>query len=176
MRRWEKVVSNPPALPGWVICYYVSYALSYLPIIGVGKVVVAKSFSSYLFAKASTIMYGSYNPLYPSTTAPTSTLSTNIAMGGNIYWLAAAIIWVGITFSQRYNKHKPSLYDLFYYLFGIHLFYLGITCSLSLPILYASSTLGWLIIHCLHFMKYVSSHYWIGIILISLIRCRRKSW
>lgn len=135
-------MSNPPALPGWIICYYISYALSFLPIIGVGKVVVAKSFSSYMFAKATTIMYGSSNPLYPSTTVPTSSLSTNISMSGNIYWLAALIIWIAITFSQRYNRHKPTLYDLFYYLFGIHLFYLGISCALSLPILYVSSTLA----------------------------------
>ncbi len=141
MRRWEKVVSNPPALPGWIVCYYIAYALSYLPVIGIGKVTVSKSFSSYIFAKASTIMYGTSNPLYPSTTAPTSNLSTNINMNGNIYWLAGAIIWVGLTFSQRYNRSKPTLYDLFYYLFGIYLFFLGISCSLSLPVLYVSSTL-----------------------------------
>jgi hypothetical protein len=146
MRRWEKVVANPPALPGWIICYYVSYALSFLPVIGVGNVVVAKSFSSYLFALSTTILYGSANPLYPSSTVLTtptasSTLGTNGSMSGNIFWLAAAIIWVCWTFTQKYHRMKPSLYDLFYYLFGIHLFYLGITSSLSLPILYTYSVL-----------------------------------
>lgn len=146
MRGWEKVVANPPALPGWIICYYVSYALSFLPVLGVGNVVVAKSFASFLFALASTVLYGASNPLYPSTTAPSAAasnaLGTNMSMNGNIYWLAAAIIWAGMTFSQRYHRLKPNLYDLFYYLFGIHLFYLGITCSLSLPILYTYSTLN----------------------------------
>lgn len=142
MRGWEKVVFNPPALPGWIICYYVSFALSFLPIIGVGNVVVAKSYSSYLFALASTVLYGVSNPLYPSTSAPTSGLSTNISMNGNIFWLAAAIAWVGMTFTQKYHRLKPNLYDFFYYIFGIHLFYLGITCSLSLPILYTKSTLN----------------------------------
>lgn len=140
MRGWEKVVANPPALPGWIACYYVSYAISFLPVIGVGKIVVARSFSSYIFAFASTILYGSSNPLYPSSTAPTASLSTNLTLSGNIYWLAALIIWVGLTFSQRYDRTKPTLYDLFSYLIGIHLFYLGITCSLSLPILYNYST------------------------------------
>lgn len=65
-----------------------------------------------------------------------------MSMNGNIFWLAAAIIWAGLTFTQRYHRLKPNLYDLFYYLFGIHLFYLGITCSLSLPILYTDSTLN----------------------------------
>lgn len=140
MRHWEKVVSNPPALPGWLACYYLSYALSYLPIIGVGKVVVARSFSSYMFALAATVLYGISNPLYASTTAPTAALTTNPSLGGNIFWLAAAIIWAAITFTQRFGKWKPNVYDFFYYLFGIHLFYLGITCSLQLPILYANST------------------------------------
>ncbi len=142
MRHWEKVVSNPPALPGWIISYYVSYALSYLPIIGIGKIVVAKSFSSYMFALASTVLYGSANPLYPSTTAPTASLSTNITMSGNIFWLGAAIIWIAITFTQKYDMHKPTGYDVFYYLFGIHLFYLGIACSLSMPVLQSYSTLN----------------------------------
>jgi hypothetical protein len=37
---------------------------------------------------------------------------------------------------------KPSLYDLFYYLFGIRLFYMGIASSLSLFPLYTHSTLN----------------------------------
>jgi hypothetical protein len=142
MRHWEKVVSNPPALPAWIITYYVSYALSYLPIIGIGKVVVAKSFSSYLFALAATVLYGSANPLYPSTTAPTVSLSANMSMNGNIFWLGAAIIWLGITFTQRFAMNKPTGYDVFYYLFGIHLFYLGIASSLSIPVLQIYSTLN----------------------------------
>jgi hypothetical protein len=115
--------------------YYISYALSYLPVIGIGRVVVAKSFSSYIFALARTLLYGSSNPLYPSTTAPvytTTPLGTNLTLSGNIFWLGAAIIWVGITFTQKYPMTAPKLYDLFYYLFGIHLFYLGIASSLSL--------------------------------------------
>lgn len=159
MRRSKKIVSNPPALPGWIICYYFSYALSFLPTIGIGKVVVAKSFSSFMFAKANTIIFGSPNPLYPSTTAPISPLSTNITMNGNIYWLSGVIIWVCLTLSQRYNRHKPTLYDLFYYLFGIHLFYLGISCSLSLPILYVSSILAWslIVLYLIHsHIKYIT--------------------
>jgi hypothetical protein len=140
MRGWEKVVANPPALPGWIACYYLSYALSFLPVIGVGKVVVAKSFSSYMFTKAITVLYGTSNPLYPSTTAPTTAVGPNLTLSGNIFWLAAAIIWTAITFTQKFGKWRPSGYDFFYSLFGIYLFYLGITCSLSLPILYTYST------------------------------------
>lgn len=141
MRRWEKVVSNPAALPGWGICYYVSYGLSYLPIIGVGSITISKSFSSYLFARTSTLLYPTANPLYPYSSAPTAVLGPNISFNGSIFWLAGLIIWIALTFSQRYPKSRPTIYDLFYYLFGIHLFYLGISCSLSLYPLYTYSTL-----------------------------------
>jgi hypothetical protein len=103
MRKWEKVVSNPPALPGWGIIYYVSYGLSFIPVVGVGKVIIARSFMSYIFANTSTLLYGSYNPLYPTSSPPTAALpSVNTSLGGNIFWLAGLIIWVGMTFSQRY--------------------------------------------------------------------------
>jgi maltoporin len=102
-------------------------------VVGIGKLVVAKSFMSYIFALTPTLLYGSYNPLYPSTSPPTSSLpNTNSSIAGNIYWLAGAIIWVGMTFSQRYDRKMPQLYDFFYYLVGIHLFYIGIASSLSL--------------------------------------------
>ena len=136
MRRWEKVVANPPCLPGWIICYYFGYAFSYLPVIGVGSVVTAKSFLSYIWARTQTLLYGISNPdYYPYTEtsrAPTGGLTTNPTMNGNIIWIAALLIWLGTTFSQTYSCRSPHLYDLFYYLFGIQLFYIGITCGLSL--------------------------------------------
>jgi hypothetical protein len=142
MRNWEKVVSNPPCLPGWGILYYVGYGLSFLPVVGVGKLVVAKSFFSYIFAKTSTVLYGLANPLYPSgSTLTATTLTMNTSFNGNIFWLAGAIIWLAFTFTQRYDRKKPGLYDLFYYLFGIHLFYLGIACSLSVYTLATTASL-----------------------------------
>ena len=133
VRKWERVVANPPALPGWGIIYYVSYGLSFIPVVGVGKLVVAKSFMSFIFSKTSTILYGMYNPLYPYSSAPTASLpNLNTSISGNIFWLSGLIIWLGMTFSQRYDRKSPRVYDFFYYLLGIYLFYLGIACSLSL--------------------------------------------
>jgi hypothetical protein len=57
MRQWEKVVWNPPALPGWIMAYYISFALNFLPIIGVGKIIVSKSFSSLMFATSQQLLY-----------------------------------------------------------------------------------------------------------------------
>lgn len=103
-----------------------------MPVCGVaGKLVVAKSFISYIYARTATSLYGTANPLYPSTTAPTSTLGTNFTFSGSIYWLAGVLIWIAFTFSQRYNKHMPSFYDLCYYLVGLQLFYIGLACALS---------------------------------------------
>lgn len=141
MRKWERVVANPPALPGWGVAYYVGYALSFMPVIGVGKLVVAKSFMSYIYARSDTILYSAYNPLYPSSTPPSSgSISTNFSFGGNIYWLSGILIWLATTFSQRYDRKSPKAYDFFYYFVGIQLFYIGIACSLSCYVLaqYAS--------------------------------------
>jgi hypothetical protein len=126
------MLSIPPALPGWGILYYASYFCSFIPVIGVGKLVISKSFATYLFALSSTILYGTPNPQYPYTTIPVAPISINSSFGGNIYWLGGILIWFAMTFTQRYGKKSPNAYDLFYYLVGIHLFYYGIASSLSL--------------------------------------------
>lgn len=73
-------------------------------------------------------------------TSTSSAFTTNLSLNGNVIYIAAAIIWVAITFSQKYHLNKPSGYDFFYYLFGIHLFYRGITCALQIPMLYVNSS------------------------------------
>ena len=132
MRGWKRVVVNPPALPGWVIAYYGAWGMSYMPVVGLaGQIVISKSFSSYIFAKAATVLYGSSNPLYRFSTSPTTTLSTNFTFDANIYWLAGLLIWIIMTFSQRYDRKVPSLYECLYYLIGIYLFYIGIASALT---------------------------------------------
>lgn len=135
MRKWERVVCNPPALPGWGIVYYLSYFFNYLPVIGVGKIVVSRGYYSQMFSKAATILYGASNPLYPSTGYTSNSSALNSSLSGNIFWMAALIIWIATTFTQQYQRRKPSLYDFFYNLYGIYLFYLGITCALQIPVM-----------------------------------------
>ena len=51
-----------------------------------------------------------------------------------MFKIAAAIIWVGTTFTQRYSKKMPEiLYSVGYNLFGIYLFYIGLAAGLSKP-------------------------------------------
>ena len=133
MRRWERVVANPSALPGWGVAYYLGYALSFMPVVGLaGKLVISKSFRSYIFALTPTSLYGTANPLYGSKIAPTSLLTTNFSFDGNIYWLSGLLIWLAMTFSQKYERKAPKLYDFFYYIFGLQLFYIGIASALSM--------------------------------------------
>lgn len=133
MRRWERVICLPPCLPGWGLVYYLSYLLNYLPVVAVGKLVVSVGYWSPLFSQVTPYIYIYPNPLYPYTTANVYTLanmSMNLLFGGSLYWLTGIIIWVAMTFSQKYERRKPNWMELFYYLVGIQLFYWGITCSL----------------------------------------------
>ena len=140
MRRWEKVVANPSALPGWGIAYYLGYALSFMPVIGLGgKLAISKSFRSYIFAKTTTALYSVSNPLYPSKTPPTSSLTTNFSFDGNIYWLSGLLIWLAMTLTQRYERKYPKIYDFFYYVLGVQLFYIGIASALSIGTLSSSA-------------------------------------
>ena len=40
-----------------------------------------------------------------------------------------------MTFSQRYNRTKPSLYECVYYLAGLQMFFIGLASALSAYIL-----------------------------------------
>lgn len=138
--RFDRVVNNPPCLPGWGIIYYVSYMLNFLPIIGIGKIVVSKAYRSMQFSRAIPILYPIQNSQYLTSEYKDSTaLDNNFSFQGNIFWIAAAVIWIGMTISQKYPRRKPIWKDFFYSLAGIYLFYIGITAALNLPILAQNS-------------------------------------
>lgn len=59
--KFDKVVNNPAALPGWGLIYYASFLLNYVPVIGIGKIVVSNSYFTMQYSKATTILYGIYN-------------------------------------------------------------------------------------------------------------------
>lgn len=132
MYRWDSIVNNPPCLPGWGLLYYVSYALNFLPVIGLGKLVISKSFLSQQFSQSCLLL--SYFPsggnIYDTTTPDISSL--NISFKGYIFWGAALVIWVISTATQKYPRRKPNFFDLFYNLAGIYMFYLGISAGLQL--------------------------------------------
>lgn len=136
MWKWENVVNNPHCLPGWGIVYYLSYIFNFLPVIGLGPLVLSKSFKSQQFSQSCLLL--SYYPStqYPySTSTPSYTTNNNYSLAGFIYWPAALIIWGVTTFTQQYPRRKPTLFDLFFNLVGIYMFYLGISGGLQLLIL-----------------------------------------
>lgn len=56
-------------------------------------------------------------------------------MYGYIFWPAALIIWFISTFTQKYTRRMPTLFDFFYSLAGIYMFYIGISAGLELLVL-----------------------------------------
>jgi hypothetical protein len=134
MWKWEGVVNVPPALPGWIIPYYFSYILNFIPLIGVGNIIVSVGYYSVILTGTSTVLYSLPSSLYPSNTFSTFTLSNyplNTSFKGNTFWLAAIIVWIGTTFSQKYPKRRPYIKDIAYYIVGIYLFYLGLSSGMS---------------------------------------------
>lgn len=138
MWRWEGVVNNPPCLPGWGIVYYLSYIFNFLPVIGMGPLVLSKSFHSQQFSQSCLLLYYypntqyPYNTLTPSPRGSDGSYSYNYQLTGFIFWPAALIIWAISTFTQQYPRRKPTLFDFFYNLLGIYMFYLGISGGLQL--------------------------------------------
>lgn len=131
MWKWETTVNNPPCLPGWGIMYYVSYILNFLPVIGVGPLVVSNSFYSTEFSQSCLLLYYYPNGQYPyDTKTPAS--GFNLTLLGYVFWPAALIIWFISTITQQYPRRKPTIFDLFYNLAGIYMFYLGISAGLQL--------------------------------------------
>ena len=159
MYRWENIVNNPPCLPGWGIMYYVSYLLNFLPVIGFGPLVLSKSFLSQQFSQACLLLSYYSNNSYPySTQTPSPSASFNLTFIGFIFWPAALIIWAVSTFTQKYPRRRPTIFDLFYYLGGIYMFYLGISGGLQLLTLrqvslYVNWSSMFLILHYIIFIK-----------------------
>lgn len=132
MWKWETVVNNPPCLPGWGIVYYLSYIANFLPLIGLGPLVVSLSFNSQQFSQSCILLYPFPNTQYQYDTTPKLLNGFNYKFMGFIFWPAALIIWGISTMSQKYSRRKPTFFDFFYNMAGIYMFYIGISAGLQL--------------------------------------------
>lgn len=126
------MVNNPPCLPGWALMYYMSYLCHFLPVLGLGPLVLSKSFKSQQFSQSCLLIYYYPSTEYPYNTTTPSIDSFNFLFRGFVCFAAGAVIWFISTFSQKYPRRKPTLFDLFYNLIGIYMFYLGISGGLQL--------------------------------------------
>jgi hypothetical protein len=83
----------------------------FLPYVGIGNVITSVGYYSFLFVNTQTQLYSEVNSLYPNSLfTPTFVLkdyNMNISFNGQIFWIAGAIIWIGLTFSQKYSKKMP---------------------------------------------------------------------
>lgn len=67
----------------------------------------------------------------------------NTGLKGDIFKIAAAVVWIGSTFTQRYSKKMPEIvYSIVYNMVGIYLFYLGLAAGISVPSLTKNSIIA----------------------------------
>jgi hypothetical protein len=146
MWKWDHVTKIPPLMPGWILPYYFSYALMFLPFAGIGNVIISTGYYSFIVPNTGTLLYGLPSSLYPSdpiNTADFTDFKMNMNLQGNVFKIAAAVIWLGTTFTQRYSKKMPEIfYSIVYNMLGIYLFYLGLAAGLSTPTLTRNSLIA----------------------------------
>ena len=66
MWKWDNVTKIPTLMPGWVLLYYFSYALMFLPFSGIGNVIIGTGYYSIILANTNTLLYNLPSSLYPS--------------------------------------------------------------------------------------------------------------
>jgi maltoporin len=77
------------------------------------------------------VLYGVNNPAYPNSSSWAAS-GLNISFQGSVFWLSALIIWVGDTFTQRYNLSRIDWKCIPYSLLGVFLFYVGLSSALNI--------------------------------------------
>lgn len=134
MWRWEHIVNMNSVLPGWLLPYYLSYLLNFVPLVGLGQLTISAGFKSAQFSEACLLLYYIPSSLFfydnPSNTSVGTDI--NYQLLGYIFWPGALMIWAFSTFSQTYPRMKPSAFDFFYMLIGIYLFYIGLSAALQI--------------------------------------------
>lgn len=115
----------------WIIAYYINYLFCFIPIIGLHKTIISYNYKNYETTNTPTLLYGTNHPLYPSSTSYTGS-DMNTSLQGSVFWLSALIIWVGDTFTQRYHNSRIDAKYIAYCLFGVYLFYVGLSSALNI--------------------------------------------
>lgn len=76
MWKWDNVVKLPALLPGWVLAYYFSYIVMFIPFAGIGNIIIGTGYYSIILPNTSTVLYNIPSSLYPSDTyTPTAPLT-----------------------------------------------------------------------------------------------------
>lgn len=105
LQRVQKYVINPCPLPGWIMIYLVSLCINFIPFVGLGKLVVSKSFYSQILQITLPILRyapSNYYPIYNTTSLPqfNNKLISNTQISG------VFIIWIILSITQKYHMSK----------------------------------------------------------------------
>ena len=115
------------SMPGWIIAYYLSVLLNYLPVCGVNNLVTSNYYTSFISLSRPYIFPS--NPYFPTTS---SVSSYNLTFSGNIMWFVPLIVWVVESVTQKYHLYEFNWRMAVYNLFGIYLFYNGLVSALGI--------------------------------------------
>jgi len=132
--------NNNVAVVCWIVGYYINYFFSFNPLIGINKTIISYNFINYQATNTGTILYGTYSTNYPSSQSyngSTGTNGLNLAFNGNVIFFTALIIWAGETFTNRYKLVRIDWKFPFYCLFGVMLFFVGLSSALNITTLQA---------------------------------------
>lgn len=140
----QKYVIVPVPVPGWIMIYLVSLATNFIPFTGLGKLVVSRSFYSQILQLTLPIQSYKlpidYFVYYNNNLSSTTMTTFNPSLNTNIQISSVFIIWVLMSVTQKYHvSSKVEWKEIFFYIFGIYMFYFGLTTGSQLFYLQANS-------------------------------------
>jgi|JI6StandDraft_1071083.scaffolds.fasta_scaffold16436_7 hypothetical protein len=121
---------------GWILAYFVNYLFSFNPLIGLNKTIISVNYANYQTTNTDTVLYNLYNTSYPYSSAYNDSTAgsggLNLSFSGSVVFFVAPIIWVGETFTSRYRLVKIDWKFPVYCLFGVMLFFVGLSSALNI--------------------------------------------
>lgn len=64
MWKWDHIVNMNAVLPGWILPYYLSFMLNYIPMTGIGQLTTGASYFTAQFSQACLLLYYIPSSLY----------------------------------------------------------------------------------------------------------------
>ncbi len=140
-QRLQKYVIVPCSQPAWIIIYLVSLCTNFIPFVGFGKLVVSRSFYSQMLQLTLPIQsYMLATDYYAYEDSSMPQFSTfNPGLKSNIQISTVFIVWVLMSVTQKYHVTAVEFKEIFFYIFGIYMFYFGLATGLQLYYLQANS-------------------------------------
>lgn len=78
------------SMPGWILAYYISVFLNFLPVCGVSNIITSLYYQASISNFIPYLL--PYNPYVATLSSTTSTYNTTLS--GNIQWYVPLLIWI----------------------------------------------------------------------------------